>query len=236
MDRPLTLLALLVVMPALGCRLGLARGGLPERPRLPLWVKLANTAFVCVLVPAYWAYYGPANFLWFSDIALFLAVAALWWESAFLAGVAAVSVTPLELAWSADFLLHLAGAPSFGLTGYMFEPDRPLFIRGLSLFHLWLPFLLLWLVWRLGYDRRAWLALTVLAWVVLPVCYFLTDPTRNINWVLGLGTKPQDWLPPGLYLALLMLAFPLGVYLPTHLVLCWLFPPPGAPEQNRAPR
>jgi hypothetical protein len=236
MDRPLTLLALLALVAALVPGLSLALGGPPARPRLPLWVKLANTGFLGVLVPAYWVHYGPANFLWFSDIALFLAVAALWSENAFLASMAAVSVTPLELAWVADFLLQLAGAPSLGLAGYMFNPQQPLFIRGLSLFHLWLPFLLLWLVWRLGFDRRAWLALTAVAWVILPVCYFLTDPGRNINWVFGLGEKRQDWLPPGIYLAVLLLAFPLGVYLPTHLVLSWLFPPPAPAAESRSPR
>ena len=31
--------------------------------------------------------------------------------------------------------------------------------------------------------------------------------------------EPQTWISPRLYLALLMTFFPLGVYLPTHLVL-----------------
>ena len=56
--------------------------------------------------------------------------------------------------------------------------------------------LLLWLVWRLGYDRRAWLAQAALALAVLPLCFFFTDPDRNINWVFGPGEKPQDWMPP----------------------------------------
>ena len=30
-----------------------------------------------------------------------------------------------------------------GMAGYMFDPKLPLFVRGLSLFHGWLPFLLL---------------------------------------------------------------------------------------------
>jgi hypothetical protein len=45
--------------------------------RLPLWTKLAYTAFVAVLVPHYWQAYGPTNFLYFCDIALLLAVVAM---------------------------------------------------------------------------------------------------------------------------------------------------------------
>jgi hypothetical protein len=41
-----------------------------------------------------------------------------------------------------------------GMTSYMFNPHSALFLRGLSLFHGWLPFLLCYLVFRLGYDRR----------------------------------------------------------------------------------
>jgi len=182
------------------------------------------TAFVGVLGPSYWASYGPANFLWFSDVALFVTLAALWLESPFLASMQAVSVVFLELVWVADFLVRLlSGVQVVGLSSYMFDPGLPAYLRGLSLFHLVLPFLLLWLVWRLGYDRRAWLAQVAAALVVLPVCYFFTDPSANINWVRGPGQGPQAWMPPGLYLAVLMAFFPLAVYLPTHLVLRGVF-------------
>jgi hypothetical protein len=41
---------------------------------IPLWLKIAYTLFVCILVQVYWRQYGPANFLWFSDIALLVTV------------------------------------------------------------------------------------------------------------------------------------------------------------------
>jgi hypothetical protein len=108
-------------------------------------------------------------------------------------------------------------------TGYMFNPRYPLLVRWLSLFHVFLPPLLLWMVWRLGYPVRAGLGATLLCWLVLPLSYLFTDPTRNINLVYGWGSAPQTWLPGPLYLALLLLALPLGVYLPTHLLLKRLF-------------
>ena len=76
---------------------------------------------------------------------------------------------------------------------------------------------------RGGYDRRAWVAQTLVCLVVLPVTYAVTDPADNINWVFGPGSKPQQRMPPLVYLGLLMIAFPLVVYLPTHWVLLKLF-------------
>src|SRR3546814_10131193 len=115
--------------------------------------------------------------------------------------MAAVGVLALELLWTLDFL---AGGRLVGLAGYMFESDKPLYLRGLSLFHLLLPPLLLWLLHRLVYDRRALVAQTALAWIVLPLTYLATDPAQHINWVFGTGTDSQDTLSPSLYFGLLM--------------------------------
>jgi hypothetical protein len=103
------------------------------------------------------------------------------------------------------------------MSAYMFDAGTPRYLRALSLFHVPLPAGLVWLVLRLGYDRRAWLAQSLLALVVLPVTYWLTDPGENVNWVHGLG-RPQSPLPPGVYLALLIVAFSLVLYLPPHLL------------------
>lgn len=138
----------------------------------------------------------------------------------------AVAVLLPELAWNADFLARLvAGRDVFGLdaTGYMFDPAIPWFVRALSLFHLFLPVLLLWLVHRLGYQRRAFITATVLAWIVMPVCYAFTDPKRNLNWVFGLDPVPQQWMPGPLYLAVMMVLVPALFYLPAHLLLRWFF-------------
>ncbi|HEY6217434.1 MAG TPA: hypothetical protein VIW74_12230 [Pyrinomonadaceae bacterium] len=189
-----------------------------------LWLKIVYTLFICVLVPVYWARYGPGNFLWFSDIALFTTAAALWLESSLLASMMAVSVVVLESVWIIDFLIGLiAGSSVIGLSAYMFDSKISLPIRALSLFHIAMPVILVWLLHRFGYDRRALIAQTVLAWIVLPASYFLTSPSQNINWVYGPGNGPQKWMPAPLYLILLMLAFPLVLYLPTHFLLKKLF-------------
>lgn len=189
---------------------------------IALGIKIAYTLFLAVLVPAYGAHYGPRNFLWFSDIALLGAGAALWLESPLLASMMMLAVLLPECAWNLDFFGRLlTGHRMFGMSAYMFERERPRFIRALSLFHVPLPVGLVWLVHRLGYDRRAWLGQSLLALVVLPVTYWLTDPAENVNWVHGLGA-PQRGLPPRLYLALLIVAFALVLYLPPHLVFVYL--------------
>src|ERR1700733_4811295 len=64
----------------------------PRPARIPFAVKLAFTAFMAVLVPVYWTEYGPANFLYFCDLALFLTLAAVWLENRLLASMAAVGI------------------------------------------------------------------------------------------------------------------------------------------------
>lgn len=191
---------------------------------VPLALKLGYTLFLGVLVPVYWICWGPRNFLWFSDIALLTTGVALWLESSLLASMMTLAIALPELAWNVDFFGRLlTGRQALGLSGYMFDRGKPAGLRALSLFHVALPVVLLWLVWRLGYDDRAWLFQTVVALVVLPVSYWLTDPADNVNWVYGPGSTPQTRLHPRAYLALTMLFFPLVIYLPTHLVLRTLF-------------
>ena len=45
--------------------------------------------------------------------------------------------------WLVDFIRSAVGYPVVGMTAYMFDAKNSLFLRGLSLFHGWLPFLLL---------------------------------------------------------------------------------------------
>jgi len=191
---------------------------------IPLWLKVSYSLFVAVTVAVYSAKYRPGNFLWFSDIALLAAVPALWLESSLLASAVAVGVLLPEVLWNVSFFVQLmTGRRVSGLTDYMFEARLPLYLRALSLFHVFLPVLLVWMVHVLGYDPAAWVAVTALAWVVLPLSYFFTDPEDNVNWVFGPGAKPQKRMPPLLYLGLLMVGFPLVIYLPTHWLLQGLF-------------
>ncbi|MGH7400581.1 MAG: membrane-associated protein [Candidatus Rokuibacteriota bacterium] len=189
--------------------------------QIHLATKVGYTLFLLVLVPVYWAHYGPKNFLWFSDIALLTTGVALWLESPLLASMMTLAVLLPEVAWNLDFLWRLLTRRElFGMSRYMFDARIPRYLRALSLFHVALPIGLVWLVGRLGYDRRAWLYQSVVALVVLPVTYWVTDRAENVNWVHGLG-QPQSRLPQWAYLVLLIIAFSLLLYLPPHLVFTY---------------
>ncbi len=218
---------------------------LPPR-RLPLALKLALTAFVCVQVPFYWSAYGPTNFLYFCDVALFLTLASVLTEKRLPASMAAVGILLPQFVWVLDFVGTLFGHPVVGMTGYMFQNSQPLYARAISLFHGWLPFLLLYLVYQLGYDRRALVAWTVLAWGLMLIAYFfLPAPPApadrpnlpvNVNYVYGTSDdKPQEWMPPLAWLAVMMFGLPLLFFIPTHFLLSGLMGPTGVWRRERRP-
>ncbi|AKH37632.1 MULTISPECIES: hypothetical protein [Nitrosomonas] len=192
-----------------------------NKTRIPLWLKWTYSLMVLIIVPVYWHDLGPANFLWFSDIALIVMVPALWLESRFLASTMAVGVLLLELMWVMDFI---AGGNLTQIAAYMFNSETDWHIRILSgTFHLFLPPILLLMLLRYGYDRRALPAQIALAVIVVPVTYLVTDPSENINWVYGPAQR-QDWISPFWYLVLLLFAFVFLVYLPSHWVFKRFFP------------
>lgn len=194
----------------------------PEQ--IPLWLKIGYTVFLCVLIPAYWKHYGPGNFLWFSDSALLIGFVAIWVESSLLTSIMALAVLLLDLAWNLDFLSRLiVGKSIIGLSAYMFNHEVSRFIRILSLFHVFFPFLLFWMLYRLGYDNRALSVQTLLAWIALPLSYFFTRRSENVNWVHGFGNKPHRFLPPALHILVLMILVPLVIYLPAHFLLKAIF-------------
>src|SRR5262245_10264286 len=102
----------------------------PPADRIPIDVKLLYTAFMAVLVPYYWQAYGPTNFLYFCDIALFFTLAALRLESSLLASMPLVGILVPQTLWVVDFLVELTGTKLTGTTAYMFDPNLSLFTRG----------------------------------------------------------------------------------------------------------
>jgi hypothetical protein len=196
---------------------------------VPLWLKIAYTAFMAVLIPVYWYHYGPTNFLYFCDVALILTLIGTWIESPLLISMCAVGIVFVQLIWVADFIGNFFGISLLGMTDYMFK-DSSLFLRGLSLFHGWIPFLFLYLVWAVGYDRRAFPAWTVLAWALILICYFLMPPPRadagltpvNIKYVWGpRDDAAQTWVSPNVWVLALMVGLPLLAYAPVHFFLSY---------------
>lgn len=195
--------------------------------RIPLWLKVLYTLYTCAAIWVNRSAYGVTDFLWFSDIALILTVPALWLESSLLSSMMAVAIVLPETGWGVAFLCRLfSGIHLGGVTAYMFKRVIPLDIRAISLFHLFLPVLLVWMVHRLGYDRRAVWVQTIFCWLIYLLTFFCTKPGKNIDWAFGPGGKPQSVMPAWLYLWIIMLLMPLCVYVPTHWILRTLFRQP----------
>lgn len=189
--------------------------------RIPLWLKIGWTLWVLAWAPFYWNWYGAQNFLWFCDLANFFILAGLWLESPVIFSWQATGLLLFQTLYAIDLVgAFLTGKHWIGGTEFMFDSGVPLFVRLLSLFHVVTPPLLLWAIWRLGYDKRGWKYQTLTAWVVAPICYFWR-PQYDINWARGPVGHDQHALPGMLYLFGYLILIPLLVYWPTHLLLQW---------------
>jgi hypothetical protein len=199
--------------------------------RFPLWLKVGYTVWLLGWIAhyvhghfAYAANYNLLLMLWFCYVGNLLVTVGLWTESRLLFSWQTVALLLVQLVFSIDVVSRLVlGWHLIGGTEYMFDPNISLSHRILSLFHVPMPVLLLWGVWRLGYDRRALLWQLAECWVLLPLTFFLTQPEENVNWVYGAFDRVQQLMPTGVYLVVCMAVYPLAIYLPTHLFLVALF-------------
>jgi hypothetical protein len=189
------------------------------RMRLPLWLKILWMIWVVVWVPLYWRQYGAQNFLYFCDLGNFFIFLGLWLESPLIFSWQAAGLLVFQSLFAADLLgAFLTGKHWIGGTEFIFDPHLPLALRLLSLFHVVTPPLLLWAIWRLGYDKRGWKFQTVTTWIVVPINYFWR-PEQDVNWARGLFFREQHVMPGWGYLLLYLIAVPALIYWPTHLVL-----------------
>ena len=184
--------------------------------------------FLAALVPAYWHFYGPANFLLLCDIAIILTTVGLWKGSALLLSTQAVSSLLLDVIWDLDvFARLLLGRHLIGGTEYMWDARWPLWLRLLSLFHVLLPPVLLWGLRRVGYDRRALWVQSAIAALAMAAGR-LTPPAKNSNYAFADPFFHRQWGPAPVHVAFMWLVMLVVVYLPVHLLLRWLFPAPGS--------
>jgi len=187
--------------------------------RLPLWLKIGWSVWVLVWMPFYWHQYGLQNFLYFCDLGNFFIAAALWLESPLIVSWQACGLLVFQTLYTIDLMgAVLTGTHLIGGTEYMFDPHVPLLVRSLSLFHVVTPPLLLWAIWRLGYDQRGWKYQTIVTWIVVPINYFWR-PQFDVNWARGPFFREQHMVSGILYVAAYMVVVPVFVYWPTQLIL-----------------
>jgi hypothetical protein len=146
----------------------------------------------------------------------------LWLESPLIFSWQATGLLLFQSLFAIDLASALVnGHHLIGGTEFMFDPQVPLTIRLLSLFHLVTPLLLLWAIWRLGYDNRGWKYQTLTAWIIVPLNYFWR-PQFDVNWPRGPFFHEQHAMPGFLYLLIYLTVVPAAVYYPTHRFLFWL--------------
>jgi hypothetical protein len=190
--------------------------------RIPLWLKVIWTTGVILWIPLYGREYGPQNFLFFCDLGNLFLAAGLWLESPLIFSWQACSLLLFQTLFVVDLAGTLiSGRHVIGGTEYMFDTHLPLPIRLMSLFHVVTPPLLLWAIWRAGYDPRGWKYQTLTAWIVIPINYFWR-PEYDVNWARGLFFREQHTVPGFLYLSAYLILVPAVVYFPTHCFLAWL--------------
>jgi hypothetical protein len=201
--------------------------------KLPLALKVFMTLSVLAYVPVLYKYLGFENALWFCDVALLIGTIGVWLESSFLCSMSMVSIVVVQIVWIADYFFKLAtGSFLVGVSGYMFNTN--ILVHVVQLYHVWFPFVILWIVGVLGYHRRAWLAQFVVGWIVLLLARFWADPRRNIDASHYPGPAytehPEDWLPswlhPYVYFVLLGVGLTVGVYGTTHLIAMKVYAKP----------
>ena len=119
--------------------------------RVPLWLKVAFTAFVIVWVPVYWPELGPENFLWFCDLANFLILFALWTESPLLFSSQAVSTLLVQIFFWSALAIALPALTAEDVGEYWFKASA----KG---------FAFAWVFWNGGFWP--WLAFVVAGIIV----------------------------------------------------------------------
>jgi hypothetical protein len=187
-------------------------------------LRVGAAVWLAIWLPAYWHTYGVVNFLHFCDIAVILTSIGLIAGSPLIVSSQAVATLLVDAAWIADVTWKLIiHRYLLGGTEYMFDPRYPRWVRLLSLFHIAMPALLLWLVRRCGYDRRA---LALQCGVALPafIASRFTLPALNMNYAFSDPFFHRQWGPAAVHILVIFCFMVLVVYGPTDLVLRTVMP------------
>jgi hypothetical protein len=186
-----------------------------------LWLVVWGSTYAVV--------YGFGNFLHLCDVAVILTCVGLWRGSPLLLSMQALNIL-IDLTWDLDLGWRLVtGRHLLGGTEYMWEAKYPLWVRMFSLFHLFLPVVLLWALRRVGYHRRALAAQSVLGLVLIAGARAL-GPEVNVNYAWHDPFFHRSWGPAPVHVLVIFAGLIAVVYAPVHAVLTRLTP--SSPRQS----
>jgi hypothetical protein len=177
---------------------------------VPYNIKLSYYAFMAFLLPTYTIHYPLVNYFNLCIVHLNLVLISFITDKPIFISMSAIGISVIQLAWSLDFLGETLGFEFLGATTYMYNENLPVYLRSLSLFHAWFPFLLFYLLKRIGYDQRALCYQLVLSNSLCLLSYCHTDLyNQNINRI-------KDF---PIYYHLIL--FPIAIFI-THKFLLWV--------------
>jgi hypothetical protein len=200
------------------------------KQKIPLWFKMISTLLCGAVLLFNAIHYTWVDLLWFCDVAMILVIVGLWREDSLLLSLATLASIGPQFAWQLDYFYQLiSGNPLFGFTDYMFAEDNPMINYIVSLFHIWMPVILIYSLYFVRYDGRAIKIQSGLSLLILLLSYCLTadmfGPAGNLNQVYGpSATAPQTWMHPWLWLVVIWLYTIVVIYVPTHVITARVFP------------
>ncbi len=187
------------------------------RPAIPRLARIGFTVWMIIWTPVILWAYGPQNFLWLCNLAQFLILYSVWTENRLILSSQTGLLLAVGTGWTLDFVIAVIFSGSItGFTGYMFDPEIPFTARIASLYHVFVPVFAVWLCLRIGYDSRGFPLQCVIGAAALIASWLLTEEYRNVNWVYSPFGIDQVWAPQAAYVGLLILLYPLILYLPGH--------------------
>jgi hypothetical protein len=193
----------------------------------PLWIKFAALAWVLVWIPTYTVYYGWTDFLHLSDIAIAITAIGLWTSSPLLLSSQAISTLVAESIWTVDVAwAEASGRILIPGVEYMWKTKYPLWLRLMSFYHTLLPVLLLWALWRVGYNRRGLKLQAGILAAALVAGRLWGSAEHNINFSFRDPFFGRAWGPAPVHLFLMFAGAMLVGYLPTDWLLARLFTRP----------
>jgi hypothetical protein len=191
-------------------------------------LRWAALLWLAIWIPVYAHYWGWSNFLHVCDIAVIFTCAGLWWGNSLLLSSQALNAIFADFLWCLDAAWRIFfGKHLIGGTEYMWDAHYPLWIRLISLFHIFLPFLLVWSVRRVGYDRRA-LALQSGILTALLIASRFFKPALNLNYAFVDPIFHHSWGPAPLHLFVIWLSMVIFTYWPVAWALKKYLPARGA--------
>lgn len=167
----------------------------------------------------------PTYALWFSSIGILMTAISLIRRNPVLIAVTFCTYFVMESVWVLDFLLRVFFQYDFlGLTDYLFEKgySRKDFI--MSMYHIFIPAVLLYaqLLTKTIY-KYAWVGSVLYVTTLAAITYFITDKSDIVNCVHKTtkcsGFFSSNIAPYPYYIFILIALVTLIIYIPTNYIL-----------------